>query len=117
MMRTEYGLATSNTEFLRPFETYQEARQWMCLGDRLYQRTITVIEYDRGTHEIPGDWIPVIVPGISHCAVCATQTDLAPGWGFNRLNLYCVDHWCEITEHTQTEYRWQQLHPGDKQAA
>lgn len=110
MVRFEWAIATPNTEALRPVENYADAVRQMGHCDQLYQRTVTEIEYDLGGYAYYGDWIPVAVPGIHHCAVCGTTTDLAPGWGFNRKNVYCVDHWCEITEHMQAEQRWQQIH-------
>lgn len=117
MFRIQYAVKTPNCEALQPRDNYQSAVQSMCMGDLLYQRGVTEISYDRGGYERPGDWVPVVVPGISHCAVCTTQIDLAPGWGFNRYRLYCVDHWCEITEHVEIETLWQQRHKNDQQAA
>lgn len=117
MMRTVYGLATPNTEFLRPFDCYQAARRHMHMGDKLYQRTVIEIEYDIGTYANYGEWHPVVVPGISHCYVCQTKTDLAPGWCFDEMNLYCVNDWCHIYEARVAEIRWTQMHKNDKQAA
>lgn len=117
MINYQYALATPTCEFLQPADSYSEALRRMHMGDCLYQRTLTTVEYHGGGSVIVGAWIPIPVPGISHCAVCPAVEDLAPGWDFNKYHLYCVDHWCEITEHTEAEIRYQQIHQNDVRPA